>query len=465
MCRHSHDITGNELASSSSQQKHKKPPPTPADGRLHQWRGLLSSASQTSRPDYATVTRFFELGLQLMDADVDSSQEAIKKLASENGLAFIKSVTDSHVQDAIDDKTKVNLWKTQISPLFRLISHSRLVDSNLLEQEATDIYRFLVGVSASRMNRVFSLILDLGQVWDDEATNSSFMDILKCSLSVLRKAFGYKHDNIINEDFHKVVERFAGLLETSAKQETDPLMFQTLDDLNYLQRRLGIGKALPGPQKTEAPPLTHEAFVLKKDPPGHLSTDGPRHDNDHACITKIKIMPTYKEIMSPRDEYLPTTDSSQWHLPGILGRLDREFRLLREDTIGQLHDAVRDVLERIRGPGHEENSCYQNSARTSSYDDAAVQSMVINKQNGLEITVRCRQPGLTQKMSDLTRRDWWDQCRRLQAGALACVLDSQGMIQFFVVAETTLRVGPKNGQAIDADGGSQQKQKTLYVII
>ena len=30
--------------------------------------------------------------------------------------------------------------------------------------------------------------------------------------------------------------------------------------------------------------------------PGHLSKDGPRHDNDHADIRKIRILPTTDEV-------------------------------------------------------------------------------------------------------------------------------------------------------------------------
>lgn len=144
-------------------------------------------------------------------------------------------------------------------------------------------------------------------------------------------------------------------------------------------------------------------------------------------------MPTYAEIMTPRGEYLPTTDSSQWHLPGIRGRLDREFRLLREDTIGQLRDAVRDILERVRNPS-------KNSARTSAYADAVVYDASIDKHKGLELEVECRQPDHIRKLDERARRDWWVQSKRLQAGALVCVLGANGTIQFYVVAESTLRI-------------------------
>ena len=70
------------------------------------------------------------------------------------------------------------------------------------------------------------------------------------------------------------------------------------------------------------------------DPPGHLRLDRPRHDNDFANITEIRICPTSEELMCQLAPYLPVTvPGAQHHLPaGSMERhLDTQFRLLRED--------------------------------------------------------------------------------------------------------------------------------------
>lgn len=85
-----------------------------------------------SSPHYASVSRFFELALHLMDDDIGASQQAVKKLASEAGLAFVKAVTDWHIQELaeIDDYFfKTALLREQISPLLHPLIHPRLVDS------------------------------------------------------------------------------------------------------------------------------------------------------------------------------------------------------------------------------------------------------------------------------------------------------------------------------------------------
>lgn len=107
-------------------------------------------------------------------------------------------------------------------------------------------------------------------------------------------------------------------------------------------------------------------FELGQDLPGSLSELGPRHDNDHVNISDIKILPTIEEFHSPRLEYLPSSDPTKNHLPGLAGLLDQQFRLLREDTVGQLRDAVQIEFRRLKmppnaqAPGHTHNDGAQN---------------------------------------------------------------------------------------------------------
>ncbi|KUI56519.1 Helicase required for RNAi-mediated heterochromatin assembly 1 [Cytospora mali] len=400
-----------------------------------------------------------------MDGDLGASQETIRLLATDPGLNFIKAITDRHVPEATSGQEKVYLWRAQVSLLFRLITHPRAVDSNILEQQVATVYSFILGINASRMDKLFSFVADLaGACTDDSGSDIPQMTVLESSLAVLSKLVDSSTSNIINNSFHHIVERFDDLVNSSKQPHDDFFRLQATKYLDYLQRRLGIGRKMAeakGPERTN---VQRESFVIDRDLPGRLSKDGPRHDNDHADISKIRIMPTYQEITTSRSEYLPTNDSSQWHLPGVRGRLDREFRLLREDTVGQLRDAVGDLLERIRNPGRKEYRQSQNSARTTTYEDAIVQTVGLDKDKGLELTVRCRQPDIVQKMGDRERRLWWDQCKRLQPGALVCVLDAAGMVQFFVVADSTLRVSKVAENRSDAKDNPQSQAKQEFTL-
>jgi hypothetical protein len=375
-----------------------------------------------------------------MDGDLGASQEAIRKLASDPGLEFIKDVADRNIAGAVDSLAKTNLWRSQVRPLFKLVTHPRVVDSNVLEQEVAGIYRFILGGNASRAARLFDFVVDIAKIWSEPTqADDTLMTVLEPSLAVLFRLVDCNTTNIINDTLHHLVEQFDDLLTKSSEPDDNISKLQAAKYVDYLHRRLGVGTSMNEFQDKKVTVVRAEEFVLAQDLPGHLSRDGPRHDNDHADISKIKILPTYQEITATRSEYLPTIDSSQWHFPGIRGRVDREFRLLREDTVGQLRDAVGDMLTCLRNPGRREDRTSQNSARTTTYDEATVEALNINKDRGLEVTIRCRQPDMARRMGDKQRQHWWEECKRLQPGALACVLDVAGMILFLVVADSTLR--------------------------
>ncbi|KAI3401213.1 hypothetical protein diail_11919 [Diaporthe ilicicola] len=411
-----------------------------SEDKLRNWQRILDRSTLFRARD-VEVGPFFNLALELMDGDLGASQETIRKLATDAGLEFIKAVTDRNILEAVDLQSRINLWRSQIGPLCRLVTHSRAVDSNVLEQEVTKIHSFLLGVNASRADRLFGFIVSLVKAWPNNTSDDDpLAAVLEVSLAVLFRLVDCNTTNIVNDSFHRLVEQFETLLNSSKHSGGEFSRLQATKYLEYLQRRLGVGKGMSDVKTHQVAAVRPEDFVVHLDLAGHLSKDGPRHDNDHADIANIRIMPTYQEITTPRNEYLPTTDSSQWHLPGIRGRLDREFRLLREDTVGQLRDAVSDMFERLRNPGRQGHRQSQNSARISTYADATIQELKLNKDRGLELTVRCRQPEMARKMNRKERRLWWDQGKRLQPGALTCVIDVAGMVQFFVVADSTLRV-------------------------
>lgn len=315
------------------------------------------------------------------------------------------------------------------------------------------IYSFLVGINASRVNRLFTYVIDVIEALPRVgSTLSPVMTILELSLSVLSKSVNCSTTILLNEEFHHIVECFADLVNGTTQSDDDYPRFQAVKFLDYLQRRLSIGKNIETFEPAQTATPKREEFVLRRDLPGRMSADGPRHDNDHADIAEIQIMPTYQEIKATRSEYLPTTDPSTWHLPGIRGRLDREFRLLREDTIGQLRDAIHDIL----GPFRDHS---KNSARISAYEDAEVTDVAIDRHNGLELEVQCRQPYMIFNMSEQDRRTWWDQSKRLQVGALVCVLDTAGTVQFCTVAESTMRT-EKDDKAKKRKDDGEELDKT-----
>ncbi|KAK7424141.1 hypothetical protein QQZ08_008747 [Neonectria magnoliae] len=434
-CRYNHDGAGQQRPSAFRPSDNG--PNSARDGKLREWRRLLDRGEMRSHSVDMTasaVSRFFQLGLELMDGDVGAAQEAIKLLATDPGLAFVKAVTDRHIPATDGQAAKITLWETEVKPMFALVTHPCVVDSAVLEQQVATVFNFILGVGGSRMIRIFHYITQLLK-----ALTTSCMATTELSLAVLAKVFDCNTNNVINPEFAKLVVEFSKVVDRVPSSDEEFSHLQTSKYLQYMQQRLDVGENIPNLQRAPQAPIARETFVLRRDLPGLLSADGPRHNNDHADITKIAIMPTYEEIISPRGEYLPTNDPSEWHTQGIRGRLDREFRLVREDTVGQLRDAVREMLESARNQGEKEYGRPHNSLRTYTYDFPTVTDVRINRVTGMEMTVSCSQPQHVAQMTPKKRKDWWMHSKRLQSGALVCLFDVTGSVLFFVVSETTMR--------------------------
>ena len=146
---------------------------------------------------------------------------------------------------------------------------------------------------------------------------------------------------------------------------------------------------------------------------------GRRHNNDHAEVVRMELLPTVEEITSTRSEYMPTRDPFLRHLAGVQGLLDQHFRLLREDLAGPLRDGIRAELDRGRRR-------IQPPSRTHvfTYTNLKVVDSTFSTWRGLEFTIRVDQPRHLRHQRPQIRRDWWMASKRLQIGALVCIPQS-----------------------------------------
>lgn len=413
-----------------------------SDEGLQNWKRLLKLGSEQRRLSAFTVSQFFQQGLRLIEAeDVGSSQHATRELAKEEGLGFIKNAVDTQVALIGENFTQARLLTTIMVPLFRWVTHPRVVDSAVLEQEVSIIFNFMLGVGGRRITTLFNFVIGALDSWPAiNANELTRMEMLELSLNVLSKILDCNTSNIVNDAFNPLADKLASLLACENADESYSNL-QAKRFMRYIKVRLDVGVEIPSQQEHRPAPVTREQFVLSRDLPGELSADGPRHDNDHADIDDIKIMPTAQEIMSPRAEYLPTTNSTEWHRSGIKGRLDREFRLLREDTVGQLRDTARAMLEMVRNPAQRPSQHSRNNARTFVYDFPAPREVSFQQPSGLEILVEFAQPQVIRNLNLRQRQEWWQNCKHLQEGALVSVLDVTGSVLFFEVSDSTLRTG------------------------
>ncbi|KAI1347346.1 hypothetical protein F5Y01DRAFT_329806 [Xylaria sp. FL0043] len=460
-CKFSHDLTGPTATQHTGPSTQPVPSERDEDD-LREWKRLLRQGRRSPSP--VTCDRFFELAVKLIDGDLGGCQEAVKLLASEEGLAYIRLLVERNIPRAVSVFEKRAIWVRQVHPLFTLVTHQRVIDSAVLEQHVATIYNFMQGIGSQRMKLIFDFAIELVQSDAivsksvDTSSATTKLVIVEACLAVLSKMIDCNTNNIIDENFKIVAEGFDIILKTLDETQDEYLMLQSYKWIRYINCRLGIGDNLPL-SRGSAPTVGSRAmFTLPKNLPGRLSVSGPRHDNDHANITDIKILPTHDEVVSVRGEYLPSNDPSSFHILGIIGRLDREFRLLREDTVGQLRDSVRSLLEAMRDQGQKTKHRERQGLSTYVYEDADLVHASFDRISGLELLTRFPQP---KKITRQNRRDWWTQSKRLQPGALVCVISDDGSILFCTVAETTVITADQKSRRYEDPDAAKERKPSL----
>ncbi|KAF8537353.1 P-loop containing nucleoside triphosphate hydrolase protein, partial [Trichophaea hybrida] len=164
---------------------------------------------------------------------------------------------------------------------------------------------------------------------------------------------------------------------------------------------------------------------------------GPRHNNDKSSIEGITILPTTSEIHANRTEYLPLMDKEFPHHEGEIHRLlDTQFRLLREDTVGQLRDAIRDFLTTGRGnnPTAKQKCQKQIGSQMSILDSVEVVEVRYKGQR-MVIDVSFAQPDNVSRMSKYQRVNWWKESKNLEAGNLVALVDARLETTYLLVED------------------------------
>ncbi|KIW23323.1 uncharacterized protein PV07_11531 [Cladophialophora immunda] len=386
---------------------------------------------------------FFQNALTFVGSEVGVMQETVLILAKDGGLQRIKQVVERNME-GMSLETRWKTIKEQAIPLCQVITHPHVLASTLLDIHLGTIYNFIYGVQGQRAVHFFKLLVAT-------LADHKQVDILPSEIEAVVRAFSKIIDcnthALVNDDLRPLADT---LFDTVA-QIDEGEAHESRRLVNRINQRLGIGRELTGwkPPKTTAPPRA--IFTLQQDLPGNLSKDGPRHDNDCVNAYDIQIMPTFEEINATRPEYLPSMGQQDWHLPGVSGLLDRHFRLLREDTVGQLRDAVRQEVQASYSP---KMGGKRQGPRKLTYDNAQVVKLDFSRWQGLLITIGFDQPSHLRQRSVKQRKEWWEFQKRLRMGSLLCLL-SNGALIFCSVIERR----PTKPSAITDDSSSSGNEQ------
>jgi hypothetical protein len=150
---------------------------------------------------------------------------------------------------------------------------------------------------------------------------------------------------------------------------------------------------------------------------------GGRHDNDHADYREITIMPTTDELLSQERPFLRTADVIQD--PSLKSsrhaiHLDNQFRLLREDMMGEIREEIQ-ILVGTKPGRHK--GLIVNDLRLDG-----VEMGTVRKRHPLGIRLQCVKelPPLSKIDPEKRRAYLRDNRHILRHGNMAClVVDNQ----------------------------------------
>ncbi|KAF9905304.1 hypothetical protein EC991_001852 [Linnemannia zychae] len=192
----------------------------------------------------------------------------------------------------------------------------------------------------------------------------------------------------------------------------------------------GGGGATVGKRGTNLVQLHH--FY---DPPGDLSEDGPRHDNDRIDIADISVLPTQKEIVAKRNPFIPSNDvpkAPHFLPPGWRQQIDIHFRLYREDMMDSLRKGVSSFISLLERTDKNSDTTLlkqkelrkhlDDNVSLNVYGNVQFEGMNNTKQLAGSILMTFSQPPQILDEPTKRRKEFWERSRRrLMQGALVCI--------------------------------------------
>ena len=426
----------------------------------------------SQNPFYATqAERFLNLGLEVLDTNLSTiKQKFIQELAGERGLQrVVYFVEKEYVLDASNINT-LSFWHHCV-PFLRLITHTELRTSLVLENSVGTIYNVIYGHSGARAIPFFHAVVNhLSQTAANvDGTPNSFGSAVCATSTAVLMMFNVNQSASVQGDFVGIVQSLRKCITTESSEYEARVADM---ELRKVEQRLQIAETIPFAEQLQVNTTKDYTSPPQIDLPGDRSQYGHRHDNDKANIAEIRILPTPQEIMATnRTEYLPWRDynSHVHHLPpGIDRILDTQFRLLREDTSGQLRDAVRLLVHNL-ATNPDKKLKQPNGTQTIIYKGVALTAFKISGRDGLQLDVTFNQPDRALAMGAQKRRDWWKAVRYLQVGALLCLVsDHNNGFTFLTVTDRKVEANPgtenTQNEIVDLAGHQEKALVTLRLV-
>ncbi|KAK6514825.1 hypothetical protein TWF506_007187 [Arthrobotrys conoides] len=423
---------------------------------------------------------FLHGALSMMTSEeIGIVQEVIRELASDNNLGHIRQLLEANL--AYDGATGQLNFIVHGIPFLKIITNTEFQNSIAVERYTGTVYNIIYGVSGTRGIDFFNRILSRSRTLMSH-NPGDYLEVFSMIASALRHTIHLNKSNAILQDGIKQIAREALSQANEQKLLENPEMRALHQHFKVLNEQLELGEQIPSliPTKPASNSLgagamhpsqkLHPAIQNTIRLPGDLSDKGPRHNNDHASIADILILPTAEEIRSDVPEYLPQLGGEGLRLDRNKKLLDTQFRLLREDSIGYLRESLRQIIENranldvLRGSRRRKADGVQRfftaGVAVLIHQNVKVENVIFSANQGLKVGITFDQP--MEHSTYRERREWWAHEDVLAFSSLVCILNDANEAVFFTVADRYVTEGDIREQDREAMiYGPDQKLSTL----
>ncbi|TQV90192.1 NF-X1 finger and helicase domain-containing protein [Cordyceps javanica] len=314
------------------------------------------------------------------------------------------------------------------------MTHASILDCLSIDTCVGGLYNFFSGANGSRAVPALqrfcdSVLAKLPGVLDEDWAD---LESAAVALSTaLREVLKREQRARLHDDLAHLIDSMHGLATSLQGRGVVGASAQLLHHVGEIRAVVGRARGLLSVDDAGA---TGFADTPASAFPRVLHPPGGRHDNDNSDIAVIKIFPTRAEILSEAAEFLPSTDLEQPHFLSDKSQrhIDTLFRLLRQDTFGELKDVLASTLRLA-----EANRSHLDSPklsfgnlRANRYSQAIISCMSFDSRRGLEADISFSQPRNLRDKTAAERQRWWEESRRLSEGVLVSFIAAhQGRVQ------------------------------------
>jgi len=420
---------------------------------LQKFKRLVTVLTRSDGFKSVETEQFLHLALQALSAqDRELAMKAAFILGDEECLSILRGIVEAIGNPLPQLPVSKPELKKHIVPFMKVIVHETF-SSLSLEDTFQGLLNIFWGSDGEHAVRFFHVTLE----HLTKGNRSSPENIYLVS-RVLNCVARYKDPTMGSHGLLDIQQRLHDLAKASNSAPIGRRISRSLEETanNLLPTSLTRTTTLNIPSSsTELENATDRLsrFCSVIDGPGQLSLAGIRHDNDFDEIDRISILPTNGELLSSRPPYLPINNLSAPHfLPDGPARLfDIHFRLLREDMLGPIRDAISLVLNNIKPLDSLSKALSplrrsQKLAATVRFHTmVSIQSASFQKFKGLVFRFRFQQPERLQSLKPHDRINHWKAMHTLESGSLLCLVSNRPNVECFMTVAT------KNEKALGRD--------------